>query len=541
MRISSLTLTNFKRFTHLVIGGLPESAKLVLLIGSNGSGKSSVFDAFNRFRSAWGAVGGQLPDEQYYMKRKNLPSEIVLSLHGGTVLSCGAVNGASPIDDFMFYGRPSVRVVPEMQRARDVQDHIKKDLDYATRFVAFDTRFFSDIAEFTGTIDKALREPTFEGRAADTVAIFRRYIEPLNEALRRIFGENPSTVIQIKNYNNSDPSQPVQVFFSKGESTVPYDLLSFGEKQVVILLMNFVVRRDYYQDTIYFIDEMDLHLNTSLQKTVLGEVIKHWIPDNSQLWTASHALGFIEYANESEQAVIIDFDDFDFDQSQELVPSPKQSINVFEIAVPRDSLTRLFAGRKIIACEGKDDILYNAACDDASRIFVPAGNAAQVFAMISANPALFGLRDRDYLLEEEVSLLGRLYPNYRSLPFYSIESLLYHPANIASLGPIGYDEETWREAIRTSKKERPLRDVRYPRSHIAELRAVPEFQRKRPPAWEADPKEIYDAYESSDFDIFYPVVAIKNFPKTYLEPFGLTQLALARAPWFVAKLKELTA
>jgi AAA15 family ATPase/GTPase len=47
MRITNLKIENFKRFTDLSIEQIPESAKLVLLVGSNGSGKSSVFDAFD--------------------------------------------------------------------------------------------------------------------------------------------------------------------------------------------------------------------------------------------------------------------------------------------------------------------------------------------------------------------------------------------------------------------------------------------------------------------------------------------------------------
>ena len=48
MNVTRLHLANFKRFTDLTIdltscAGAP---KLVLLIGANGSGKSSVFDAF---------------------------------------------------------------------------------------------------------------------------------------------------------------------------------------------------------------------------------------------------------------------------------------------------------------------------------------------------------------------------------------------------------------------------------------------------------------------------------------------------------------
>ena len=46
MRIKNIHLRNFKRFTDLTIREIPETSKLVLLIGSNGSGKSCLFDAF---------------------------------------------------------------------------------------------------------------------------------------------------------------------------------------------------------------------------------------------------------------------------------------------------------------------------------------------------------------------------------------------------------------------------------------------------------------------------------------------------------------
>jgi len=53
MRITRLQLKNFKRFTDLTIESIPKEAKLVLLIGSNGSGKSSIFDAFNSLAKNW--------------------------------------------------------------------------------------------------------------------------------------------------------------------------------------------------------------------------------------------------------------------------------------------------------------------------------------------------------------------------------------------------------------------------------------------------------------------------------------------------------
>ena len=46
MRIKSVHLHDYKRFTDLRIVDIPESARLVVLIGPNGTGKSSVFDGF---------------------------------------------------------------------------------------------------------------------------------------------------------------------------------------------------------------------------------------------------------------------------------------------------------------------------------------------------------------------------------------------------------------------------------------------------------------------------------------------------------------
>ena len=48
MNLTRLRLENFKRFTDLTIdlSSFAGAPKLVLLIGANGSGKSSVFDAF---------------------------------------------------------------------------------------------------------------------------------------------------------------------------------------------------------------------------------------------------------------------------------------------------------------------------------------------------------------------------------------------------------------------------------------------------------------------------------------------------------------
>ena len=67
MKISRVKLTKFKRFTDLTITELPETAKLVVLVGPNGSGKTSLFEALNHWHKlrGYGSVG----EQDYYEKK----------------------------------------------------------------------------------------------------------------------------------------------------------------------------------------------------------------------------------------------------------------------------------------------------------------------------------------------------------------------------------------------------------------------------------------------------------------------------------------
>ena len=81
MKILKIRLVNFKRFTDLLIDHIPSNSKLVLLIGSNGSGKSSLFDAF-------GFIDASIKDDvgrneifwNYFRKKSDTPVSVTLSL-----------------------------------------------------------------------------------------------------------------------------------------------------------------------------------------------------------------------------------------------------------------------------------------------------------------------------------------------------------------------------------------------------------------------------------------------------------------------------
>ncbi|MEO1287503.1 MAG: AAA family ATPase, partial [Chloroflexota bacterium] len=71
MKISSIHLEDFKRFTNLTIENISETTKLVILVGSNGSGKSSLMEAFNFWSWRGRKNGGVNFQESYHWKKSS--------------------------------------------------------------------------------------------------------------------------------------------------------------------------------------------------------------------------------------------------------------------------------------------------------------------------------------------------------------------------------------------------------------------------------------------------------------------------------------
>ncbi len=95
MRIHSVRLKNFKRFTDLEIKNIPSSAKLVVVVGPNGCGKSSLFDAFNHWHRQQTGIGFD-SDELYFRKDSAAPFDwgpnfVDVTLHGGATVRKGCI------------------------------------------------------------------------------------------------------------------------------------------------------------------------------------------------------------------------------------------------------------------------------------------------------------------------------------------------------------------------------------------------------------------------------------------------------------------
>ena len=548
MYLQKVHLRNFKRFTDLTIdlGQPAEPYRLVLLIGANGSGKSSVFDAFevsSEFEKSDAAPIGN----QYYAKYQDKPYQIIIKAADGRGVEAeshvgdpvGLLRNSSSVTKSSFYGRSSLRQVPRLTRTTLGQSKkvdFQADADRPLTYVDRDERFENDLETITRDILRYIYKSDQEKQV-----IFDSYIQPINEAFERIF-EGPENIVpRLLSIIPPLDGNVAEVQFRKGEAEFHYDLLSSGEKEIFNVLINLLSRRPYYQDTVYFLDEIDLHLNTRLQYNLLREITEHWLPDNCQLWTASHALGFIDYANDDGRAAIIDFDALDFDKPQVIHPSPKNSFDVFEVAVDQEFLAKVFEGKTIFFAENTDAFFYNNIRLE-NTIFFTARDKNDVFYK-SKNTNYRGLIDRDFLTDEEIQLIRQTYPDLFVLGYYSIENYFYHPDNLeehyrSQKQPFDKKKyiQSW-VAIKEEQYERLLVEIKDARQSYPFFRENEHAKTLK--TFRRNASAFIDMLKSPDFDTFYRVLPAKDIGKTIPERVNLNKQALGQTHWFKEQIKSI--
>lgn len=532
MKIKSIELKNFKKFTDLRIENIPESAKLVLLIGPNGSGKSSVFDAFEYIntkyvKSIHDERRNQLINEEFYQKGKN-SIEITFTTEKQVF---NTLNQGVFQNEYLFYGRTSYRQTPKLKRYSlgNIKDgEYYNDYDRPIKSIDKDEMFENDIEKL---FEEMLRAVFIHNTQASIIK--ENYIKPINNAFKNIFQSKIDELI-LDEFIPPIDGKVAQINFKKGNSIFHYDFLSAGEKEVVNILFNLLARKSRFTDTVYFLDEIDLHLNTKIQYNLLKEITENWIPDNCQLWTASHSLGFIEYAKQSDSAVILDFDDLNFDEPQVISPQSKEKLDLYEIAVPREILSNLFTGKKIVFCENKNDSYYNLLGLE-NTIFIGVNNSNDVFHSVKRDKKYLSIRDRDFLTDNEIDKIKLEFPNHRILKYYNFENFIYHPDNLY-------------EAIEGFDKQEYISQITAQKNKLVEYDIIPSLDSSRQSYAEfkennrlkdSDKKVIVDSLKSDDFETFYKFFNMRDkFNHSKYQKIILSKSELVKTKWFKEQIEK---
>lgn len=349
MRIKEIHLDKFKRFTDLTIKDIPASARLIVLVGPNGCGKSSLFDAFNTWHKI-NAYGYGFNGE-YYKKdcryKKNVWELVDVIFHEDCTKY--QQNDIKPF----FYIRTAHRNSPEL--TVKTISKIRTPLEFPKE----EKRMIDNDCSMDD--DYQLLVSSTLGKIYDTSNDFKLVKDVREDLIGRIQVSMKNLFPDLIFSGMESPVEKAEFYFKKGSvEKYGYEMLSGGEKAAFDLLLDLVVKVDFYQDTVFCIDEPEVHIHTSLQAKLLRELFDI-IGVNSQLWIATHSFGMMKEAEKlskeyPEEVVFIDFDGYDFDEEVVLKPQSCDSALWKKIlSMTLDDYAPLLIPNTIVFCEGSSE------------------------------------------------------------------------------------------------------------------------------------------------------------------------------------------
>lgn len=448
-------MKGYKRFHDLTIDLGDSPKRIVALVGPNGCGKSSVFDAMlYEMVSYTGIFAGKGTKDYHYHSLQQLPSynhhNIFIMFDIGDFQSAFLKKQNEGKQNTIFSFRSSFRYNGDLKisETRAVDDIVQNN--YGASYASdIDQRIENNYRRLLGKYNKYMRD--YDARPSEAR---KHIIGELNAALSNALDLEITDVGHVESDRGT-------LYFKKSDSEIEFDynVLSAGEKEAVDILLDLYLRKDEYTDSIYLFDEPELHLNTSIQRALLLEINK-LIPQNCQIWIATHSIGFLRAIQEElkNDSQIIRFDKDKKWASETYVLHPvnlsrMEWQNIFSTAL--DDLAKLICPKTIVYCEGRADPkpdgtergldadVFNTifAKTYPDVFFVSSGGnteldqrsdiAIAILSKVFSELEILVLKDRDMASGNYIDQSGReIYlsnnpQNHRILKRFEIENYLY--------------------------------------------------------------------------------------------------------------------
>lgn len=436
MKIREIRLNNFKRFTDTRITDIPEAVRLVFLVGPNGCGKSSVIDAAHMwYLQGWIHRGTW--DESYH--KKQIPDAVTTWDQSVNV----SFHDPQPANDDQrkkaIYARSAYRNDPDFKLEN------LSPIGPATSEVRINRLIDNDQAvslNYRRLVAQGF-EDVYQSAAPElTMGEFREQsIGEIRNAMNRLF---PGLVLN----GLGNPLSQGTFRFDKGDSKAfVYKNLSGGEKAAFDLLLDILIKRKEFDNTVFFIDEPEAHMAPALQGTLLNELFNA-VPDNSQLWLATHSIGMMRQGRDLGQqnpntVAFLDFEEKNFDLPQIIRPiEPNRPFWKRAMQIALDDLAGYVTPEHVVLCEGgpvQGGADFDAQCynkifeaEHPQVVFLGAGNAndiqndprgiARLLAALAPGVAITRVIDRDDRTNDEIR--DSQNRGIRVLSYRTIESYL---------------------------------------------------------------------------------------------------------------------
>jgi hypothetical protein len=256
---------------------------------------------------------------------------------------------------------------------------------------------------------------------------YNRYLHETDcrpsDAKEKIIGDLNSSIskcidLTVSSLGDIEASRGT-LYFKKPDhpSEFDFNVLSSGEKEVVDLLLDLYLRQEDYDQTVFLIDEPELHISTRIQANLLQE-IDRLVGKDCQIWITTHSVGFMRAIQENfrTNCQVIHFrGDYKLaSKPYTLTPIVLSTVtwrDLFEIAL--DDLAKLVCPKRLIYCEGRD----KAGADGVER-----GLDAKVFNTVFSKgrtDTLFissgGNTELDQRSEVAIAILGKVLPDLEIL------------------------------------------------------------------------------------------------------------------------------
>ena len=408
MRIRNIYLTNFKRFTDLTIEGIPDTAKLVILVSPSGSGKSSLFDAIN----AWGKDYNYSQYDPEYYRKDGQPAT---SRRGERFQDLGVRIDADECPSNLgeaCYVRTAYRHTSKfsVSQMTKIDESEYWRLDTGRNLSEPD----QEVERNYHRVYAQIMREVFQQEKRTNFQIRENVIGQVRDSLQSIFSD-------LRLHSLDDSEGQSTFYFEKGEAKrYNYVNLSGGEKAAFDLLLDFIVRKESYSNAVMCIDEPEVHMGLGAQSRLL-EILYELIPEKSQLWLGTHSIGILRASKRILEAnpgkvALLDFSGQDFDQKVRMEPITNPDRTLWETLYDSalEDLSGLIAPEKIIVCESTPGAGFDARCynknfakNHPDALFVSAGGKPELYKIIPIlqtviqKAEIFTVRDRDELLDEK--------------------------------------------------------------------------------------------------------------------------------------------